>query len=166
MPGYTNLDAIPASGVGCVSSAKSLPYSNDVFSLVYACHVLEHFGRHEVLDVLKEWTRVLKPGGVLRVAVPSFEAALEWYKKTGNLKDVLFVFSGGQDDVYDFHKVVFDRATLGWLMDQAGLVDIGAYDWRTTDHAEHDDFSQAYLPHMDKEKGVLMSLNLEGRKPE
>jgi len=25
-----------------------------------------------------------------------------------------------------------------------------------------DDFSQAYLPHMDKEHGTLVSLNLEG----
>ena len=28
----------------------------------------------------------------------------------------------------------------------------------------YDDYSQSYLPHMDKENGMLMSLNLEGRK--
>ena len=38
------------------------------------------------------------------------------------------------------------------------------YDWRQTLHKDHDDFSQAYVPHMDKEKGLLISLNVEADK--
>ena len=38
------------------------------------------------------------------------------------------------------------------------------YDLRDTEHADIDDCSQAYLPHMDKENGVLMSLNVEATK--
>jgi hypothetical protein len=33
--------------------------------------------------------------------------------------------------------------------------------WRETEHAHVDDFSQAYIPHMDKENGILISLNIE-----
>ena len=33
--------------------------------------------------------------------------------------------------------------------------------WEETEHAQFDDHSQAYLPHMDKENGTLMSLNVE-----
>jgi len=29
-----------------------------------------------------------------------------------------------------------------------------------TEYYEFDDFSKAYLPHMDKENGILMSLNV------
>lgn len=36
--------------------------------------------------------------------------------------------------------------------------------WRETEHSDVDDFSQAYLPHMDKENGILMSLNIEAIK--
>ena len=29
---------------------------------IYASHVLEYFDKYEVVNVLKEWNRVLKPG--------------------------------------------------------------------------------------------------------
>lgn len=165
LPGFINLDARPFDGVYCASDARHIPYPSKTFTLLYSSHVLEHFGRHEVLPVLKEWVRVLKPGGLLRLAVPSFNAALTWYDKTGNLEDILFVFCGGQDDLYDYHKCVFDKKSLTKLMEEAGLVDVVEWDWRRTEHADYDDFSHAYLPHMDFENGTLMSLNLEGRKP-
>ena len=36
--------------------------------------------------------------------------------------------------------------------------------WRETEHSQFDDHSQAYVPHMDKENGVLISLNVECNK--
>ena len=39
----------------------TLAFSKDVFSLIYCYHVLEHVTKH--LEVLKEFSRVLKPGG-------------------------------------------------------------------------------------------------------
>jgi hypothetical protein len=45
-----------------------------------------------------------------------------------------------------------------------GFDKIYKYDWRNTEHSDIDDFSQCYLPHMDKENGKLMSLNVEAIK--
>jgi hypothetical protein len=45
-----------------------------------------------------------------------------------------------------------------------GFKEVYLWDWRETEHSHIDDFSQAYLPHMDKENGVLMSLNIEAKK--
>ena len=39
--------------------------------------------------------------------------------------------------------------------------DVKKYDWKETDHSEFDDHSQAYIQHMDKENGILISLNVE-----
>ena len=36
------------------------------------------------------------------------------------------------------------------------------WDWREVDHGKYDDHSQAYYPHMDKENGIAVSLNIEG----
>ena len=36
--------------------------------------------------------------------------------------------------------------------------------WRQTIHKDYDDFSQAYIPHIDKKHGILMSLNLGAEK--
>ena len=41
---------------------------------------------------------------------------------------------------------------------------ISKYNWRETSHSMFDDHSQAYFPHMDKEHGIHVSLNLECNK--
>ena len=42
--------------------------------------------------------------------------------------------------------------------------EVNYFDWRKTEHSHIDDFSQCYLPHMDKDNGLLMSLNIEAKK--
>ena len=36
--------------------------------------------------------------------------------------------------------------------------------YERTGHKDYDDYSQAYVPHMDKENGLLISLNVEATK--
>ena len=50
------------------------------------------------------------------------------------------------------------------LLEKCEFKNIHRYDWRDTDHSHIDDHSQAYLPHMDKENGTLISLNIECNK--
>jgi len=142
-------------------------FATQSVSLIYASHVLEHFGRYEVEGVLREWHRVLAPAGVLRIAVPDFAAVVEMYEHEG-LKDgksgLVGLICGGQRDEFDFHKIIFDEPFLTHLLTKIGFRDIRRWDWRATEHAHIDDFSQAYLPHMDKLNGRLMSLNLEAVK--
>lgn len=71
---------------------------------------------------------------------------------------------GGQRDSRDFHKMVFDEQTLSKDLLEAGFRKVRRWDWRATEHAMVDDYSQAHIPHMAKETGRLMSLNLEGVK--
>ena len=47
-------------------------FSDNSVDLIYASHVIEYFDREDVLPLLKEWRRVLKSSGVLRIAVPNF----------------------------------------------------------------------------------------------
>lgn len=55
---------------------RKLPVPSLSFDAVHARHVLEHFGRDELLPVLKEWTRILRIGGEFRVSVPNVLAAM------------------------------------------------------------------------------------------
>jgi hypothetical protein len=71
---------------------------------------------------------------------------------------------GGQDYEYNFHHVAFDFKFLEKHLTKVGFKNIRRYDWRKTRHKDYDDFSQAYIPHMDKEHGILMSLNVEAEK--
>lgn len=167
-PGYVHVDILDAPHIDhCCLVNKLSDFADGSASLIYASHVLEHFGRHEVEDVLKEWHRVLAPGGILRTAVPDFAAVVDMYEHEG-LKDgksgLVGLVCGGQRNEYDFHKVIFDEPFLTYLLAKTGFCDIHRWDWRNTEHAHIDDFSQSYLPHMDKQNGRLMSLNLEAVK--
>ena len=136
--------------------------------LIYASHVFEYFDRHEAVAVLKEYRRVLKIGGILRVAVPDFEALIEVYRRTGDLSRILGPLYGRMiiNEETDnprtlYHKTVYDFHSLKAMLEASGFGSVRRYDWRNTVHKDYDDFSQAYFPHMDKERGLLTSLNVE-----
>jgi len=166
--GYINIDCRYQPGVDKIDNVGLLRlYEDNSVDVIYACHVLEHFGRHEYKAVLQRWYTILKPGGILRLAVPNM------YKVCKMVADdplkmfgVLGLLYGGQDYDENFHKMGWTAVTLYTDLRSAGF-DIGAikeYDWRETEHADVDDCSQSYLPHMDKENGQLMSLNMEATK--
>jgi hypothetical protein len=65
------------------------------------------------------------------------------------------------DDVTIYHKTTYDIHSLSRVLRKIGFGIALKYDWKETEHAHIDDHSQAYLPHMDKENGSLISLNIE-----
>lgn len=163
--GYVHIDAIDFPHVDHVSAIDNLSFIEDnSVDLIYACHVLEHFKRRDVSKVLKEWNRVLTPGGILRLAVPNFEKICEVYTVSKNLDLVIGPLFGGQNYLYNIHYNIFDLKSINEYLSKSGFKDIREYDWRKTDHSDVDDYSQAYIPHMDKENGTLISLNVECKK--
>lgn len=147
-------------------------FEDNSVDLIYCCHALEYFDKEESRKVLKEWHRVLKRGGILRVAVPDFEAIVKVYLKYEDLnhQGILgplygrMVLKTPKDEKIIYHKTVYDFKSLKEVLEEMGFKNVHRYDWRETVHKEHDDFSQAYIPHMDKEHGVLISLNVEAEK--
>jgi predicted SAM-dependent methyltransferase len=166
IPGFIHIDAVDYPHVDHVATIDNLSFIQDgTVDLIYNCHVLEHFKRRDVDRVLAEWFRVLKPRGVLRVSVPDFAALCEIYQRYQKLDLVVGALFGRQDYLYNIHYNVFDFPALSEQLERAGFTDVHRYDWRETEHASIDDYSQAYIPHMDKENGMLISLNVECAKP-
>jgi ubiquinone/menaquinone biosynthesis C-methylase UbiE len=167
IPGYVHVDAKAASHIDIVGPVENLSMRDGSVSLIYASHVLEHFGRFEYKAVLREWFRVLAPGGILRLAVPDFAACAAIYYESGlvdGLTGLVGLLVGGQRDGNDFHKMIFDEEFLRRDLLTLGFREVRRWDWRATEHASVDDYSQAYIPHMRKDDGRLMSLNLEAVK--
>lgn len=168
IPGFFHIDGLDFPHVDHVGAVDDLDFiPDDSVDLIFASHLLEHFGRKEYKSILASWFRPLKTGGVLRLGVPDFRAVARAYldaKFECSLEHITGLLVGGQKDQYDFHKMVFDEVSLTTTLKDIGFSEIRHWDWRTTEHAHIDDFSQAYLPHMDKENGRLMSLNLEAIK--
>ena len=144
-----------------------LPFSDDSVDIIYACHVFEYFDRDECKGVLSEWRRVLKPNGTLRLAVPDYEACANLYVQNKIiLDDYVGMFYGKWklNDCYIYHKTIYDFKSIKTLLEHNKFKNIKRYDWRDTEHSHIDDYSQAYVPHMDKENGTLISLNVECSK--
>lgn len=58
-----------------IEDATKLSFADDQFDRVIAAHVLEHLYRPH--EVLREWVRVLKPGGTLSLVLPC-DPGLAW----------------------------------------------------------------------------------------
>ncbi len=163
--GYVNVDVRYQPQVDKIENIKFLrSFQPDSMDVIYACAVLEHFSRWEYKDALRRWYELLKPGGILRISVPGWEELISHYTDHKDLRILMGMLYGGQDYDENFHHVVFDFKLLSNDLMDLGFKRVYKYDWRETEHAHIDDFSQSYLPHMDKEHGKLMHLNVEAVK--
>ena len=140
-----------------------LDYEN--VDLIYACHVLEYFDREEVIEVLKEWCRVLRKDGILRISVPDFPALMRVYNESPDKLDHILgpLFGRIKMGNIIYHKTVYDFRCLEWVLIEAGFGWVQHYDWQKTEHSHVEDFSSLYYPYKDK-TGILISLNVEAVK--
>lgn len=166
LPDYINVDILENSAADVRADLRDLPYAPASVDMIYSCAAIEHFGRHEWIPLLKYWGGLLKSGGILRLSTADFDACVVQYQEQKNLHELLGLLIGGQKDEYDWHGMIFNFDVLKAGMIEAGFKDVRRYDWRETDIglAGIDDYSQAYLPHMQKETGRLMMLNVEAIK--
>ena len=172
LKGYMHIDLADYPHIDYNHNIKTLPMLEDnSVDLIYASHVLEYFDRIEVIDVLREWKRVLKPGKILRLAVPDFESLIEVYRETKNLAKIIGPIFGkweipGSNTII-YHKTVYDFNDLKKILIDNGFINIKHWDWKkvfTGENEGYDDYSQAFFPHMDKKNGRLISLNIEATK--
>ena len=165
LPGYKHVDIMDHTHIDFIANANDLSFTkNDSVDEIYACHVLEHFKRHEIEAVLIEWNRVMKVGGIIRIAVPDFSTIVEEYKNCNDLNKVLGLLYGGQNYEYNIHYQVFDFKRLEYLLTNSGFTYIKRYNWQDFLPHDYDDYSRAYMPHMDFNNGRLMSLNVIATK--
>ena len=170
LEGYIHIDIADFEHIDHKIPVHNLSIFEDgSISEIYASHVIEYFDRDEVLNLLAEWKRVLKDGGLLRIAVPNFQELINVYKMSGNLDSIIGPLYGkweiGESNSI-YHKTVYDFKSLSNTLSNVGFKNINKWDWRTVfnENLEFDDHSQAYFPHMDKNNGIHVSLNIECRK--
>jgi predicted SAM-dependent methyltransferase len=80
--GWVNIDFVSNDkNVRAYNLNKGIPYPDNSFDVVYHSHVLEHFTKTDAEKFIAECYRVLKPGGIIRIAVPDLEAIAKNYLK-------------------------------------------------------------------------------------
>lgn len=79
LDGWINIDLVGGKTDLVWDLRKPLPFAASSVDAVFLEHVFEHMTYSETLTVLRHITKVLKPGGVLRVGVPDAGMYARWY---------------------------------------------------------------------------------------
>ena len=170
LPGYIHVDIDDGDHIDYCLDIKSLKiFKNNSVDIIYSCGAIVYFDRQELKEVLLDWNRILKPGGKLRISVTDFKKIIEVYNTSGmdietrGLLGPLFGRWLIKNDIL-YQKTVFDFDSLKAFLKKCGFNNISKYDWRDILPPDYDDYSKAYIPHMDMENGILISLNVEAYK--
>lgn len=160
--GWEVLNALPAPYVDHVCNANDLSqFANETFGEIYASHVVEHLDyTGELVATLKEWHRVLTPGGRLYVSVPDLDtlAQLILAKDRLTVNERFFVMRmvfGGHIDRYDYHMVGLNEDFLTEFLTAAGFMNLR----RVVEFGLFTDTSSMRF------KDVPISLNMIAEKP-
>ena len=120
-PGFINVDLRALPNVDVVMDIRKLDYDTASVDMISNTDVLEHFGRAETQPILKEWLRVLKPGGKIEIQVPDVGRTMDAWR-TMPVDDMMNAILGAQAYEYDFHKMLFTKETLVQHLKDAGYV--------------------------------------------
>jgi len=80
-PGWVNVDFSKTEEVIGHNLLNGIPFGDNTFEVVYHSHVLEHFQKEDATKFINECYRVLKPGGIIRIAVPDLEQIVKNYSR-------------------------------------------------------------------------------------
>jgi SAM-dependent methyltransferase len=136
---------------------KGLPYAAASFDVVYHSHFLEHLSRSHGIELLKECWRVLKPNGLLRIAVPDLNCLIADYCATeddpirhekaiealldqmvrkeavgpaqqkGLMRFVERIVRGNPDQTGERHLWMYDQVSLSATLTVLGFVDCSVH---------------------------------------
>ena len=135
---YVDVLALP--GIDVVCHLERLPFADGSVSRLRANQVLEHQSWELVEATLREWARVLRPGGAITLGVPDARLlATQWAKGELTTLEANYWILGGHSDrdahkgvdgkgvplwIWNAHHTLFDEEFLRELLDATGFVDV------------------------------------------
>ena len=124
--------------------STGLPYADDSVDLVYSEHFFEHLPLAAGYALMQECHRVLRPGGVLRIAMPDLESTVHAY--LGDWRAQAWVAAFPRIDTAARmlnigmrewgHEYVYDLEDLTLRLRSIGFGDVRPAPWGVSRHAE------------------------------
>ncbi|GAA2758383.1 hypothetical protein GCM10009872_37430 [Actinopolymorpha rutila] len=154
LDGWLSTDISPGfDGSVYLDASKAFPFGDAVFDVVYSEHMIEHISWDGGLFMLSEVRRVLKPGGVVRMATPDLEVLLGLYNRDQSalgekyvqwITDRFLPHVGVYDPSFVInnafrnwgHQFLYDGKLMEMALLRAGFADIKRCSPGESEHAE------------------------------
>jgi predicted SAM-dependent methyltransferase len=119
---YINIDRRKTRATDLVCDIRKLPYPDNSVKLIETYHAIEHLPRHDLPKALKEWHRILMPGGKLIIECPNFDEIVKRYLEgEEEWLDGIFGFQRFPGDV---HLFGYNFKRLENLLEEASFMNI------------------------------------------
>jgi SAM-dependent methyltransferase len=140
-PGWINSDVKHGPGIDLVCDIRGgLPLATDSVDYAVSIHALQEVPYADLVPVLIEIRRVLKPGGVLRLGLPDLERGVAAYER--GHRDYFLVPDDEWRDIgsklivqliwYGYSRTPFVRGFVDELLRKAGFGEIEHVGYRRT----------------------------------
>jgi predicted SAM-dependent methyltransferase len=144
-PGWVNIDLEPTADL-IIDVNKGLPFRENTAGFIYNEHFIEHLEYVEGEKAIKEFYRVLKEGGILRIATPDLEYITRKYLGDWKTQDWIswpeyqYIKTRGQMINISFrnwgHKYLYNEEDLTNLLKKAGFRTVLKQDWNKSNYSE------------------------------
>ena len=104
---------------------------SDYYEEIIAQDCLEHLPRYDTLPALKEWSRLLKKGGILQLRVPNVVGLVDIIKAESSVETqekLIQCLFGTQAYNGDYHYTSFTKILLEHYLKEASLFIENIYD--------------------------------------
>lgn len=119
LSGFVNVDIVASPAVDLLADSRRLPLLPGTVTRIETYHMIEHLPRHDFVEALFEWNRVLVEGGDLVIECPDFDATVREYVD-GRRFRINNIF-GLQRHVGDFHQFGYGYPELAGALATAGF---------------------------------------------
>lgn len=158
--GYVTVDIDPTNKPDIVADITNMAVVKDgSCDEVVAGHVLEHIEWPDSFAAIAEFSRVLRPNGLVKIAVPDMASLLRMLLSGESAFHVMGLIYGigGRINTFEQHRYGF---TPGMLADILETLGFGKFDWWNSNLA---DASNGWAPRGLDER-IGMSLNMQATK--
>lgn len=133
--GWTTLDLSNESDLYW-DLLKPLPFPDNAIAVIYSSHVFEHFYYADLMKLLRECFRTLKPDGIINVCVPDASIYIKAYSNPDEFDRSFLAYSPAvisdqNIDIVNYmaymdghHRYMFDKDNLLRVLSDSGFIDV------------------------------------------